>query len=192
MCTSPLARKLPLALAALLLLGTGCLCRGALDRPLLPKLANLQVTSPAFREGALIPSLYTADGKDISPPLAWKGVPRGAKSLALVMEDPDAPRGTFVHWLVWNLPAGQPALPAAVPRQARLASGARQGYNDFGKVGYWGPAPPRGTHRYFFRLYALDVTLSLPPQASKAELLRAMQGHLLAQGSLMGRYRRGD
>jgi len=151
----------------------------------------ITVTSTAFREGEAIPKQYTADGKDLSPPLAWTGVPEGTRSLGLISEDPDAPRGTWVHWVLWDLPPETRELSEGVPAQETLPSGARQGKNDFGKVAYNGPAPPPGSaHRYYFKLYALDATLDLPPGATKKQLLEAMGGHVLAQGQLMGRYQR--
>ncbi len=151
---------------------------------------DIKVTSPAFEEGGMIPRQYTCDGEDISPPLAWRGVPENAQTLALIFDDPDAPMGTWVHWVLFNLPASENGLPEGVPPTKELKNGARQGRNDFQRIGYGGPCPPGGTHRYFFKLYALDKVLDLAPGATKAELLRAMEGHLLAQGQLMGRYRR--
>lgn len=152
---------------------------------------SLKLTSPAFAEGQPIPAKYTGDGPDVSPPLQWSGVPAGAKSLALICDDPDAPVGTWVHWVLYGLPASATELPENVPPQETLPSGARQGVNDFGRVGYGGPAPPPGKpHRYYFKLYALDTELNLKPKATKQELLRAMQGHILAEGQLMGTYQR--
>jgi Raf kinase inhibitor-like YbhB/YbcL family protein len=146
----------------------------------------MQLTSTAFQEGATIPKQYTGDGKDVSPPLRWSGVPAGVQSYALIADDPDAPRGTWVHWVVWNLPADQHEL-----AEGKLPSGARQGKNDFGKAAYGGPAPPPGKpHRYFFKLYALDKTLDLAEGASKQQLEQAMKGHILGSGELMGRYGR--
>ena len=152
---------------------------------------TIAVTSPAFLEGAPIPALYTADGRDISPPLRWSGVPAAAKTLALVCEDPDAPMGTWVHWVLFNLPAGIADLPENVLPAGNAPHGARQGLNDFRHAGYGGPAPPPGRpHRYYFRLYALDAELALHPGISRKDLLREMQGHLLAEGQLMGTYQR--
>jgi hypothetical protein len=150
----------------------------------------IQVTSSAFKEGGLIPRKHTCDGADVSPPLAWTGVPEGAKSLALISDDPDAPMGTWVHWVLYNLPVNAQLLPEAVPPDKELTSGARQGRNDFRRIGYGGPCPPGGTHRYFFKLYALDTLLDLQPGATKADLVKAMEGHILAQGQLMGKYSR--
>lgn len=152
---------------------------------------KLEITSPAFLEGELIPRQYTGDGMDASPPLAWSAPPPGTRSLALVCDDPDAPRGTWVHWVLFNLPPDLMGLPENVPPQATLENGARQGRNDFGKHGYGGPAPPRGKpHRYFFKLYALDTVLTLAAGASKPQLLAAMEDHVLAEGQCLGRYQR--
>lgn len=152
---------------------------------------KIDVTSTAFQEGQPIPAQYTADGKDVSPPLSWGGVPAGTRSLALVCEDPDAPRGTWTHWVLFNLPADAAGLPEGVPPEAKLPSGAMQGTNDFHKVGYGGPSPPPGKpHRYFFKLYALDTALSLPSSTTRQQLQSAVQGHVLAEGQLMGTYGR--
>ena len=151
---------------------------------------TLKLTSTAFEEGGMIPSQYTCDGQNVSPPLAWSGVPEGTKTLALIADDPDAPRGTWVHWVVYNIPASEKGLAENAPARENLDSGARQGTNDFKKTGYGGPCPPSGTHRYFFKLYALDAELNLPPGATKDQLLKVMEGHTLAQGQLMARYKR--
>jgi hypothetical protein len=151
---------------------------------------EIKVTSSAFEDGGLIPAKYTCDGEDISPPLQWAGVPEGAGSVALICDDPDAPMGTFVHWVLFNLPATTTELAEDVPADKTLPNGARQGITDFGRIGYGGPCPPSGTHRYFFKIYALDTELALKAGASKREMLRAMEGHILAQGQLMGKYRR--
>jgi len=149
-----------------------------------------KLTSPAFADGQMIPSKYTADGDNVSPPLAWEGLPPGTQSLALICDDPDAPVGTWVHWLMWNIPATPPSLREHVPPQKQLPNGSRQGVNDFGRIGYGGPAPPSGTHRYYFRLYALDTVLDLPAGASRGQLEKAMKGHILGQTQLMGKYSR--
>jgi len=151
---------------------------------------EITVTSTAFQEGGMIPKKYTGDGNDVSPPLAWSAVLAGAKSLALISDDPDAPMGTWVHWVLYNLPPDTKELPERMPTDATLASGARNGKNDFRKLGYGGPLPPSGTHRYYFKLYALDTMLNLPPGATKQQLLKAMEGHILGQGQLMGKYKR--
>ena len=150
----------------------------------------LVITSSAFSEGQAIPNRYTCDGPDVSPDLAWSGVPEGASSLALICDDPDAPMGTWVHWVLFNIPADTEALPAEMPSDAILENGARHGTNDFRKLGYGGPCPPGGTHRYFFKLYALNTELNLDSGVTKSELLEAMEGHILAEGQLMGTYSR--
>ncbi len=150
----------------------------------------MQITSPAFSEGGLIPSKYTCDGQDISPPLKWKDVPAGTKSLALICDDPDAPIGTWVHWVAYNIPLEMTHLDEEIQSEKELKSGMRQGNNDWSSIGYGGPCPPGGTHRYYFKLYALDTTLDLKPGATKAQLLKAMEGHILAEGHLMGKYNR--
>jgi Raf kinase inhibitor-like YbhB/YbcL family protein len=151
---------------------------------------SLKITSSAFGEGDLIPRKHTCDGQNVSPPLAWAGVPAGAKTLALIADDPDAPGGTWVHWVVYNLPAGSSDLPEATPPDAEVKGGGRQGRNDFRRIGYGGPCPPSGTHRYFFKLYALDAALDLGPGATKAELLKAMEGHILTEAQIIGKYKR--
>lgn len=151
----------------------------------------LKVTSTAFESGSTIPKKFTCDGPDVSPALNWNDPPAGTQSLALIADDPDAPVGTWVHWVLYDLPADARSLPESVPKQEQLANGARQGRNDFGKIGYGGPCPPPGKpHRYFFKLYALDTKLDLKAGATKAGAEKAMQGHILAQGELMGRYGR--
>jgi Raf kinase inhibitor-like YbhB/YbcL family protein len=152
---------------------------------------SIELTSTAFSKGASIPKQHTGDGTDQSPALHWSEPPTGTTSIALICDDPDAPRGTWVHWVLFNLPAQARDLEVGVPTTETLASGAKQGKNDFGKIGYGGPAPPKGNaHRYFFKLYALDVHLALPPGATKAQLEGAMKGHILAEGQLMGTYKR--
>lgn len=151
---------------------------------------SLKITSAAFGEGGLIPRKHTCDGQNVSPPLAWAGVPAAAKTLALIADDPDAPGGTWVHWVVYNLPASTVELPEATPPDAEVEGGGRQGRNDFRRIGYGGPCPPSGTHRYFFKLYALDAVLDLGPGATKAELLKAMQGRILAEAQIIGNYKR--
>jgi len=151
---------------------------------------EIKVKSEAFEEGGMIPKKYTCDGEDASPPLSWTGVPEGTKALALICDDPDAPVGTWVHWVIFNIPPDTTGLSENIPPERVLESGARQGRNDFGNIGYGGPCPPRGTHRYYFKLYALDKKVDLEPGATKDELLKAMEGHILAEGRLMGRYKR--
>jgi Raf kinase inhibitor-like YbhB/YbcL family protein len=152
---------------------------------------TIELTSSAFREGETIPRPYTGDGKDVSPPLQWGEPPDGTRSFALVVDDPDAPRGIWVHWVLFNLPADLRTLAEGVPAQPTLPNGARQGKNDFGKIGYGGPAPPKGKpHRYFFKLFALDTALDLPAGATKDQLVKTMTGHILGEGQLMGKYAR--
>lgn len=154
------------------------------------EIMEVNMTSTAFEEGGMIPNRYTCDDEDISPPLAWASVPEGTKSIALICDDPDAPMGTWVHWVLFNLPPDLTALPEAVPSDSILDNGGKHGTTDFGRVGYGGPCPPSGTHRYYFKLYALDTEIALDPGATKSRLLKAMEGHILAQGQLMGRYKR--
>ena len=152
---------------------------------------TLDLETSAFEPGGAIPERHTCDGGDVSPALSWSAPPAGARSLALVCDDPDAPRGTWVHWVLYNLPAGTQRLDEGVPATAELPSGARQGRNDFRRIGYGGPCPPPGPpHRYYFRLYALDVVLALASGATRKDLDRAMKGHVLADAELMGRYQR--
>lgn len=151
---------------------------------------KIKVISPAFEEGGMIPSKYTADGQNISPPLKWEGVPDGTKSIALISDDPDAPVGTWVHWVMWNIPAEAMELTENIPPYEDLPDGSRQGITDFRNPGYGGPAPPSGTHRYYFKIYALDIKPDLPSNSTKADLLKAMEGHILAEGQLMGKYKR--
>ena len=151
---------------------------------------RMELTSSAFRQAEPVPSRYTCDGDDLSPPLQWTGAPPGAQSFALIADDPDAPRGTWVHWVVYNLPPSMQQLPEAVPSDAQWADGTRQGRTDFGRTGYGGPCPPSGTHRYVFTLYALDAMLSLAPGATAQQLEAAMQGRILAHAQFMGTYRR--
>ena len=150
----------------------------------------MQLTSAAFEQGAGIPARYTCDGENLSPPLAWAGVPPGTKTLALIADDPDAPMGTWVHWVVYNLPTSTAGLPEGYAADPQRSDGTCQGVTDFHRTGYGGPCPPSGTHRYFFTLYALDTACSLAPGATAKELEAAMRGHILAQAQLMGTYRR--
>ncbi len=149
---------------------------------------SLTLTSTAFAPGQPVPSVYTCEGKDVSPPLAWTEPPSGTKSFALISDDPDAPMGTWVHWVVYNIPPKTRQLSEAFPTTEALKDGTRQGTTDFGRTGYGGPCPPSGTHRYVFKLYALDALLNLPPGATKAQLEAVMQGHILAQAERMGTY----
>ena len=153
-------------------------------------LATLALSSTSFQGGGKIPSQYTCDGADTSPQLSWPAPPAGTKSFALIMSDPDAPGGTFVHWVLYDIPAVNRELPAGIPKQSQLADNSRQGKNDFGKTGYGGPCPPGGTHHYVFSLYALDATIDLPPGATRSQLETAMKGHILAHGELTATYKR--
>jgi Raf kinase inhibitor-like YbhB/YbcL family protein len=150
----------------------------------------MELKSSAFDEGAMIPEKYTCDDIDISPPLNWTSGPQGTKTYAIICDDPDAPMGTWVHWVIYNLPENQNELSEDVPPVENLPSGAKQGRNDFGKIGYGGPCPPGGIHRYFFKIYALSEELNVDAGVTKSELLKEMEGHLLSEGQLMGRYKR--
>ena len=151
---------------------------------------QLTITSDAFASGQSIPAKYSCIGRNVSPPLAWNEPPAGTQSFALIMDDPDAPVGTWVHWVLFNIPASSRGLPEAIPSAGTLSDGSLHGKNSGGNPGYNGPCPPSGTHRYFFKLYALDEMLGLSSGADKGELLQAMEGHTLAQGELMGTFRK--
>lgn len=150
----------------------------------------IRVMSDAFADGQQIPVKYTCDGQNISPPLRWSGVPAEAQELVLVVDDPDAPSGLFTHWLVYGLPPRTAGLPEGVPPGETVPGGGRQGRNDFGRLGYGGPCPPSGSHRYIFTVYALDAPLNLPPGATRRQLFHAMNGHVIDTGQLTGRYQR--
>ena len=150
---------------------------------------SLTLTTTAFPQGGPIPEKYSRDGENISPPLSWSGVPERTKSLALIVDDPDAPKGTFVHWLLYDISPATTHLGEHMPSTQTVADGAKQGQNGFGEIGYGGPEPPSGTHRYFFHLYALDAPLDLPPGVERAELNATMRGHILEQSELFGTYR---
>lgn len=145
------------------------------------------LSSSAFTQGQPIPAAYSCKGRDISPALAWTEPPANTQSFALIMDDPDAPAGTWVHWVIYNIPASTRGLPEGVPTDAQLSDGSLQGTTSARSTGYHGPCPPSGTHRYFFKLYALDTTLSIA-SANKEKLLKAMDGHILAQTELMGTF----
>lgn len=152
---------------------------------------SLEIRSSAFETGEEMPDRYTCEGPDVSPPLSWSNPPRGTASFVLICEDPDAPGGTFTHWLLYGIPRTKTALPEGVEDDATLAWGAAQGRNDFGNIGYGGPCPPMGTtHRYHFRLYALDEELELPPGANRHQVLEVAEEHALERAGLMGRYGR--
>ena len=155
------------------------------------KAMSLTLSSPSFSNGGNIDKKFTCDGADVSPELSWKEPPAGTKTLALLVDDPDAPVGNWNHWTLWNLPGGSRGLLESVSKEARLPDGTQQGQNDFRKIGYNGPCPPPGKpHRYYFKLFALDTKLDLKPGTTKKDLEAAMKGHILAQGEWMGRYGR--
>lgn len=150
-----------------------------------------ELSSPAFAGGQAIPRQYTCDGEDVSPPLRWTEPPPRTRYLALIVEDPDAPRGTFTHWVLYDVPVSTRHLDEGVPGEERLPTDAKQGVNDFTRVGYGGPCPPRGrAHRYRFTLYALDRPTELGPRATKQKVVDVIRGHVLAEATLMGRYER--
>jgi Raf kinase inhibitor-like YbhB/YbcL family protein len=151
---------------------------------------DIELTSTAFKEGEFIPKKYTCDGRNVSPPLEWNGVPVATKSISLICDDPDAPIGTWVHWVIFNIPAFTKKLNENIKTAKVLEDGTVQGNNDFRKIGYGGPCPPSGTHRYFFKIYALDIRIELTPGATKDELIKEMEGHILSEGKLMGKYSR--
>jgi Raf kinase inhibitor-like YbhB/YbcL family protein len=149
------------------------------------------ISSSAFKAGGSIPREFTADGRDVSPALSWENPPPGTQSFALICDDPDVPVGTWIHWVLWNIPASARGLPQGVPALKVSPDGSAQGKNDFGRIGYGGPSPPRGKpHRYFFRLYALGQKLSLAAGASRKQLDAAMAGKILAAAELVGTYGR--
>jgi Raf kinase inhibitor-like YbhB/YbcL family protein len=151
---------------------------------------SFQLTSTAFRFGETIPINYTCDGDDVSPPLKWTGSPEGTVSYALIADDPDAPAGTWDHWVLFNIPASTDTLEELFPFTPEIPDGTRTGRNSWGRFGYNGPCPPSGTHRYFFSLYALDTVLDLEAGATSRQLRQAMEGHILKQTVLMGEYSR--
>lgn len=146
--------------------------------------------STAFGDGESIPRKYTCDGADISPPLEWSSVPESTRSFALIADDPDAPGGTWVHWVLYHIPSSARSLIESIPPDAKLSDGSMHGKNGWGNLGYAGPCPPSGTHRYFFKLYALDTMLNLGSGATKEQLVSAMKGHIIGQSELMGKYKR--
>ena len=152
----------------------------------------MKIESSSFAQGQAIPQSCTCDGQDASPDLRWSGMPPATKSFALIADDPDAPAGTWVHWVIYNIPAGTQELAAGMNKAATTSAGV-QGVNDFRRIGYGGPCPPPGKpHRYFFKLYALDTQLSLKPGASKKDVEAAMEGHIVASAELMGTYKRAS
>ncbi len=176
-----------LTLAFLLAMASGTARAVAAEKPA----QRLELRTSAFKSGADVPKKYTCEGADVSPALTWNDPPEGTQSLALIADDPDAPAGTWVHWVAFDLPGSTRQLAEGVPKVEDLAGGGRQGVNDFGSVGYGGPCPPPGkAHRYFFKLYALDTKLKLKTGATKQAVERAMEGHVLAEAQLIGRYKR--
>lgn len=156
-----------------------------------PSPKGFAIMSAAFHQGSFIPTRFTCLGEDVSPELAWTDPPAGTRSLALIVEDPDAPGGVWTHWVAFNMPAQARAMPENEPKQGRMPGGGLQGRNSFGRIGYGGPCPPPGpAHHYFFRLYALDSMLSLNPGARKSDVLAAMKGHILGETQLMGLFKR--
>jgi Raf kinase inhibitor-like YbhB/YbcL family protein len=173
--------QLPSFCYAVLVFAVSCSCE---------KGGNMSIIleSAAFAQNQAIPSKYTCTGADVSPPLSWKNIPETAKSLVLICDDPDAPAGTWVHWVCYDIPPAVHALSEGIPKDDTLPTGGKQGITDFGRIGYGGPCPPSGTHRYFFKMYALDIVLGLPAGKPKKDVERAMKGHVLAQGQLIGTY----
>ena len=166
-------------LAMCLLLGTGSVALA------------WELGSPAFAPGGAIPVKFTCDGPDVSPPLQWTNPPEGTKGFALIVDDPDAPGGIWVHWVLYGMTSAVLSLPEGIPAREMIPGLGTQGIDDFRKLGYGGPCPPRGpAHRYLFHLYALDGELAIPPRKTKAELLKAIEGHVLGQMELLGRYQR--
>jgi Raf kinase inhibitor-like YbhB/YbcL family protein len=152
------------------------------------KKMSIELASSAFSDMQPIPAKYTCDGQDISPPLKWRGIPEKTKSIVLIVDDPDAPKGTWVHWVLYDIPPGVDSLSENQPGNDTLPSGAKQGITDFKRVGYGGPCPPGGTHRYFFKIYALDTMLNLSAGKTKKEIETAMKNHIITQGELVGTY----
>jgi Raf kinase inhibitor-like YbhB/YbcL family protein len=201
----PHARTVSVVIACSLAIVVSAGCHGGDPLPAEdPARQTIQLRSAAFEVGGMIPKTFTCDGSDRSPPLEWSGVPASAQSLVLICDDPDAPMGTWSHWVVFNLAPRVRSLDEGIPAEETFAASAReepgsavgkspearQGTNDFGKLGYGGPCPPGGTHRYFFRLYALDIPLDLGSDATRSQVLKAIGGHILAAGKLMGKYKR--
>ncbi len=178
----------------LLVLISGCIASEPDEETLIKEDVNMDVisiSSDVFENGGMLSSEYTCDSSDVSPELSWDTVPAGTQSISLIVDDPDAPGQTWVHWIIYNMPADSTGLPAAVPKNKTLDDGSLQGKNGFGKIGYNGPCPPPGKpHRYFFKVYALDTTLGLKSGATKSQLEAAMSGHILAQGEIVGKYGR--
>ena len=151
---------------------------------------SMNLATPAFQNGGKIPQKYSYDGGNLSVPLEWGGLPEKTVSIAVICDDPDAPGNTWVHWVIYNIPASEKGLPEGISADRTLPSGAIQGKNSWGKIGYGGPQPPSGSHRYFFKVYALNTMLNLPSGAGKSDLMGAMTGHILANAEVMGIYSR--
>lgn len=149
----------------------------------------MKITSSSFKDGELMPGKYTCDGENISPQLSWTGIPDGIKSFAVICSDPDAPSGDWVHWVIYNIPSTVNELKEKFPRDRNSGDGTKQGVTDFGKTGYDGPCPPGGTHRYFFKLYALDIFID-KDDLTKGGLLKEMEGHIIAGAEITGKYKR--
>lgn len=186
---------LPRVTRGMAVLAIGCLWASGCEREQVraaePDPVRLDVSSPAFAPGGEIPREHTCDGADQSPRIVWSGVPPSTRSIALLVTDPDAPRGTFTHWVVYDMPPDERDLEPAQPPDPRLPNDGVQGQNDAGRIGWVGPCPPPGpTHRYLFRVYALDTTVELPPGASRGAVEDAMRGHVVGRGELVGRYAR--
>jgi Raf kinase inhibitor-like YbhB/YbcL family protein len=178
-------RKIPLLLLSFLTVFVSILFFEAFTVKEAAAMSELTISSPAFGHNGNIPAKHTCDGRDINPPLAIGNVPPDAKSLVLIVDDPDAPAGTWVHWVIWNIDPNTADI-----REDSVPKGAIQGVNDFRKHSYGGPCPPSGTHRYFFKLYALDILLNLTPNSGKAGIEKAMQGHILSRAEIIGLYKR--
>jgi Raf kinase inhibitor-like YbhB/YbcL family protein len=153
------------------------------------RITGMKITSSEFIDGELMPAKYTCDGQNISPPLSWNAIPDGVKSFAIICDDPDAPSGDWVHWIIYNIPSGVNELKENFPKEKKTADGTKQGINDFRKTGFDGPCPPGGTHRYYFKLYAIDFIID-KDDLTKSGLLNAMEGHVIAQAQLTGKYKR--
>ncbi|MCS7132625.1 MAG: YbhB/YbcL family Raf kinase inhibitor-like protein [Aigarchaeota archaeon] len=177
--------------AVMVTLASSAIYLASVQQPKEVAIRRFSLTSSAFRDEEEIPDKYTCEGADISPPLRWEGYPKETISFVLIVEDPDAPSGTFMHWVIYNIPADVNELDEGVPKVERLPFGALQGVNDFNEVGYSGPCPPPGKpHRYVFKMYALDTMLDLEPGASEDDVFKAMSGHILAEATLTGIYSR--
>ena len=168
-----------------------CLLAAVLSMAKGGEVMALEIRSSAFKNGDFIPARYTCKGEDLSPPLEWDNVPEGTKGFALISDDPDAPMGTWVHWVIYGIPPDKRSLPEGVSKDKILGNGSKQGVNDFRRIGYGGPCPPPGpVHRYFFKLYVLDSELNLGPGLTKDQLLKAIKGHVVEEAQLMGKFKR--